>query len=157
MSLARIAPAGPADLEAVRGLMTEYGETLDVRDRCFQNMDAELAGLPGAYAPPDGALLIARNETGEAAGCVALKRVDARTCEMKRLYVRPAGQGTGLGRRLAEAIVAEARTLGYRAIRLDTLATMAAAQALYAKLGFREVEPFNANPTPGITYMELSL
>ena len=146
-----------ADLEAVRGLMSEYGDTLDVRDRCFQNMDEELAGLPGDYAPPHGALFVARNADGEAVGCIALHSLGDGACEMKRLYVQPQAQGRGLGRRLAETLIAEARRLGFRAMRLDTFEAMAAARAIYADLGFRPIAPYNGNPTPGLIYLELTL
>jgi ribosomal protein S18 acetylase RimI-like enzyme len=147
----------PSDLAELRALLLEYGDTLDVKDRCFQDFDGEIDGLPGDYVPPDGALLVARDAQGEVVGCVALHRMDADACEMKRLYVRPSGQGRGLGRRLAEALIGQARSLGYRAVRLDTLEHMKAAQALYATLGFREIAPFNTNPTPGITFLELDL
>lgn len=153
---ATISPAAQRDLDDIRRLMSEYGETLDVRDRCFQRMDDELAGLPGAYAPPGGALLIARDHSGEAVGCIAMRSHHG-FAEMKRLYVRPAGQGQGLGRRLAEAIVEAARASGAKTLRLDTLATMQAAQSLYRAMGFREIAPYNSNPTPGITYFELEL
>ena len=146
-----------ADLENVRALMTEYGDTLDVRDRCFQNMDAELEGLPGEYAPPNGALFVARSDDGEAVGCIALHGMGDRACEMKRLYVRPSEQGRGLGRRLAEKLIAEAQRLGFSTMRLDTFEAMVAARALYADLGFRPIPPYNANPMPGLIYLELTL
>ena len=153
-----LTPAEAAhDIEAVRALLTEYAETLDVRDRCFQNMDAELAGLPGEYAPPHGALFLARDGNGDPVGCIALHALTGGACEMKRLYVRPSAQGRGLGRKLAMAVIGEARRLSYRAMRLGTLETMTAAKALYADLGFQVIAPYNANPTPGITYLELTL
>ncbi len=145
------------DLEEVRALMTEYAETLDVRDRCYQNMDAELAGLPGDYTPPEGALLVARDVKGPVLGSISLRRLEPGACEMKRLYVRPEAQKRGLGRALAVAMIEAARAAGYRAMRLDTLDSMTAAQALYRDLGFQVIAPYNANPTPGITYMELAL
>jgi ribosomal protein S18 acetylase RimI-like enzyme len=145
------------DLDEVRALMGEYAETLDVQDRCFQNMDAELAGLPGAYTPPEGALLVARDVKGPVLGSISLRRLGDGVCEMKRLYVRPDAQRRGLGRALAEAIIEAARSTGYQTMRLDTLDSMAAAQALYRDLGFQVIDAYNANPTPGITYMELSL
>ena len=155
---AEITPATSArDILDVRALLGEYAETLDVEDRCFQNMDAELAGLPGDYAPPFGGLLLARRADGEAVGCIGLHRLSDGICEMKRLYVRPAAQGEGLGRRLAEAMIDLARRQGYRAMRLDTLKEMEAAQTLYASLGFRPIAPYNANPLPGIIYLELTL
>jgi GNAT superfamily N-acetyltransferase len=154
---AAISPAGPHDFDDFRTLMGEYASTLDVRERCYQNMAAELAGLPGEYAPPSGAMLIARGDRGEALGCVGLWRLDDGVCEMKRLYVRPTGQGTGLGRRLAEAVITEGRRLGYRAMRLDTLPAMTTAQALYASLRFRPTGRYNENPVPDVVYLELDL
>lgn len=108
--------------------------------------------LPGGYE----AVLVARAD-GELAGCVALKRLGDDACELKRLYVRPAARGAGLGRVLAEAAVAEARRLGYRVLRLDTLPTMEAARALYLSLGFRPIERYNDNPIPGVIFFELQL
>lgn len=145
------------DLEAVRALIAEYAETLDVADRCFQNVDAELAALPGEYAPPHGALFVARLDGAEAVGCIALHDLGEGACEMKRLYVRPRAQGRGLGRRLAETLIAEARRLGFRAMRLDTFEAMQAARAIYADLGFKPIAPYNGNPTPGLIYLELIL
>ena len=113
----------------MRELLREYASSLQVELE-FQRFDDELAGLPGAYVPPGGALLVARANTG-LVGCVAVRALDERTCEMKRLYVRSSQRGTGLGRRLAEASIAEARRLGYRAMRLDTLPEMGAARSLY--------------------------
>jgi putative acetyltransferase len=153
----RIAPAETnRDIADIRALLEAYAEVLDVRDRCFQNMDEELADLPGSYVPPSGALLIARDQAGVAVGCIALRRLEGEVCEMKRLYVPPAGQGRGLGRRLAMAVIERARELGYRTMRLDTLYDMTAAQALYATLGFRPITPYNANPIPAV-FLELQL
>jgi ribosomal protein S18 acetylase RimI-like enzyme len=152
-----ISPATPSDFDDIRELMIEYSDTFDVRERCYQDLDAELAGLPGAYAPPEGALLIARSDDGAAVGQVGLWRLDDGICEMKRLYVRPAGQGTGLGRRLVEAVIAEGRRLGYRAMRLDTLPDMKTAQGLYASLGFKPTARYNKNPVPDVIYLELAL
>ncbi len=123
---------------------------------CFQGFDQELAELPGAYAPPSGALLVAR-DGDKAAGCVALRCVDPGTGEMKRMYVREAFRGTGLGRRLALAILEEARQRGYRRIVLDTLPKLTAAIALYRDLGFRETGPYLASPTPGALCFELRI
>ncbi len=151
-----IAQASSAqEIEETRVLFVEYAESLGV-DLAFQDFDAELAGLPGKYAPPEGVLLLARVD-GALAGCVALRRIEGDICEMKRLYVRAAFRGLGLGRRLVARIIAEARKRGYRAMRLDTLPNMAAAQALYASFGFRHIEPYVYNPIEGTRYMELSL
>jgi putative acetyltransferase len=138
-----------------RPLLREYADSLGFA-LDFQDFERELAELPGAYAPPGGMLLLARVD-GEDAGCVALRPLDAETCEMKRLYVRPAYRGLGVGRLLAEAIVAEARTRGYASMRLDTVPGMEAAQALYAELGFAETAPYTANPVPGARFLELEL
>ena len=151
-----IAPAdGERDLADVRALFTEYS-ALVAEALCFQGFDREFAGLPGAYAPPGGALLLAR-DGGRAAGCVALRRLDARTAEMKRMYVRDAWRGSGLGRHLALSAIDEARRLGYARIVLDTLPRLAAAIALYRSLGFRDAAPYLDAPTPGALCLELSL
>jgi ribosomal protein S18 acetylase RimI-like enzyme len=147
--------ASPDDVEAVRRLFVEYQESLGV-DLCFQGFDRELAELPGDYVPPDGCLLVARAED-DIAACVALRRLDPETCEMKRLYVRPTQRGLGLGRALAEAVIAEGREIGYRRMRLDTLPSMNEAQALYERLGFREIEPYTENPVPGARFLQLEL
>jgi putative acetyltransferase len=154
-SMLEIAPARAADLDEIRHLFREYS-TLVSEALCFQGFDEELAALPGAYAPPAGALLIAR-EGSAAAGCVALRRLDAGTGEMKRMYVREAWRGAGLGRRLAIAVIGEARTRGHARIVLDTLPKLSAAIALYRDLGFRETEPYLASPTPGALCFELRL
>lgn len=143
------------DVEAVRALFQEYAAWLAV-DLCFQGFAAELATLPGAYAPPDGRLLLAR-AGGETAGCAALRRLDARSGEVKRLFVRAPFRGRGLGMRLARAIVDEARAIGYARLLLDTLPQMPQAQRLYRALGFREIAPYYANPIPGAVYMALAL
>ena len=146
---------GPA-LEAVRALFLEYAASLDF-DLCFQGFERELAGLPGAYAPPRGRLLLA-TVAGEAAGCVGLRPLAGDACEMKRLYVRPAHLGRGLGGRLARAAIAEARAIGYGRMLLDTVpAHMTAATALYRRLGFREIPAYYDNPVPGAAYFELAL
>jgi GNAT superfamily N-acetyltransferase len=151
MPAALIAPAGTDDLPAIRGLMREYAAWLDL-DLEYQGFARELADLPGAYAPPDGALVVARIGE-EPVGMVALRRRGAERCEMKRLFVRPSARGTGLGRQLAEHIVAVGRTLGYREIVLDTLPVMAGAQKLYLRLGFVDIPPYYASPVPGTRYM----
>jgi len=145
----------PADLADVRSLFEEYAASLPF-DLGFQEFERELAGLPGAYSPPHGALLIAR-EQGAAVGCVALRPLGHDTCELKRLYVRPGTRGSGVGRTLTERALDEARRIGYRRIRLDTVPGMERAQALYLKLGFREVPPYAPNPISGARFLELAL
>jgi ribosomal protein S18 acetylase RimI-like enzyme len=140
----------------VRELFLEYARSLSF-SLCFQSFDNELAKLPGDYAPPEGRLLLASYEN-QAAGCVALHKLDAEICEMKRLYVRPQFRGKGLGRALAERVITEARQIGYQSLRLDTVEPMMrAAVAMYRKLGFREIPPYRQNPVDGALYMELQL
>lgn len=139
-----------------RALFVEYGAWLGF-SLCFQGFDQELAGLPGRYAPPSGRLLLATNGP-ETAGVIALRGLDGETCEMKRLYVRPAGRGYNLGRKLAEHLLQEARAIGYRRMVLDTLPNkMDAAIALYRRLGFKEIAPYYNNPVKGAIFLECAL
>src|ERR1700758_208205 len=145
-----------SQIASIRELFLEYAQSLGF-SLCFQSFDQELAGLPGDYAPPDGRLLVMEYE-GEVAGCVALHKLEPGICEMKRLYLRPAFRGKGLGRRLAETILNEARSIGYQSVRLDTVERMMRdAVGLYRALGFREIAPYRANPMEGTLYMELVL
>ena len=151
-----IVPAATAqDLADIRILFGEYSG-LVAEALCFQNFDQELEALPGLYAPPGGVLLIARDKDA-AAGCVALRQLDAGTGEMKRMYVREAYRGSGLGRRLAVAVIEEAKKRHYKSVVLDTLPKLASAIALYRDLGFREIGPYLASPTPGAICFELRL
>jgi ribosomal protein S18 acetylase RimI-like enzyme len=139
-----------------RELFLEYAQSLGF-SLCFQNFDKELEALPGHYAPPDGRLLLAEY-VGQLAGCVAMRALEPGICEMKRLYLRPQVRGKGLGRALADRIVAEARQIGYRRMRLDTVEpVMKDAVGMYRKLGFKEIAPYRSNPIAGAMYMELDL
>src|SRR5271169_918141 len=145
-----------AQIEQARELFLEYAQSLGF-SLCFQNFDKELAELPGDYAPPEGRLLLAEYQ-GQLAACVALHKLEPRICEMKRLYLRPQFRGKGLGRALAERIIAEARHIGYQRMRLDTVEpVMKDAVAMYRKLGFKEIAPYRPNPMAGTLYMELEL
>lgn len=153
----RIEPAvWPRDARRVRELFQEYARGLGV-DLCFQGFEQELANLPGRYAPPHGAVLLARDDAAELLGCVALRPLRDGDCEMKRLYLRPAGRGRGAGRELARAICDCARAAGYRRICLDTLSSMREAVGLYASLGFRPIEAYVHNPLEGALYFGLDL
>ena len=146
----------PPHVAQARELFQEYAQSLGV-SLCFQNFEQELAGLPGHYAPPDGRLLLAEYD-GQLAGCVALHKWESGVCEMKRLYLRPSFRGKGLGRAIAEKIIAEARNIGYQRMRLDTIEPlMKDAVEMYRKLGFREIAPYRPNPIAGAMYMELQL
>lgn len=152
----RILPAETNEhVREVSVLFREYAESLGV-DLSFQNFDQELASLPGNYAPPDGRLFLAASSE-LFSGCVALRRIDAEICEMKRLYVRPGFRGHRVGRALADSVISAAREIGYRRMRLDTLPQMAEAQALYRALGFYEIPPYRYNPVAGTRYFELAL
>jgi len=148
-----IRAATGADLDAIRRLLREYAAWLNV-DLSFQGFEEELAALPGDYAPPSGRLLVVEEAGTEIAGCAALRRIDDEICEMKRLYVPERFRGSGLGRRLAEAILEEARAIGYRRMRLDTLPQMGSAHRLYESMGFREIEAYRFNPVPGTRFLE---
>lgn len=150
----------PRELDTIRQLFRDYAEELGV-DLCFQDFEEELQALPGAYASPQGTLLLAYAEADDppeaAVGCVALKPLDDGVCEMKRLYVVPEARGEGWGRRLAEAVLNAARHRGYTHMRLDTLASLQAARALYHKLGFQEISAYYENPLSNVIYMETHL
>jgi len=142
-----------SQLASIRALFLEYAASLEI-SLCFQNFEQELAGLPGSYAPPTGRLLLAQSG-GEPAGCV--RKIGEGMCEMKRLYVRPAWRGRGLGRALARAAIEEACEIGYGSVRLDTLASMSSAISLYQALGFHRIGAYYANPCEDAVFMELRL
>lgn len=152
-----IGPAsGADDVVAAKALFLAYAQSLDF-SLCFQDFDRELEDMPGKYAAQaKGALLLARVD-GRPLGVVGLRALEPGICEMKRLYVDPAARGLKLGRRLAEAILAEGRRLGYRVMRLDTLHRMAEANRLYDALGFRDIPPYYDNPMPDVRYREVNL
>ena len=146
----------PVQVAQARELFLEYAQSLGF-SLCFQNFDKELADLPGDYAPPDGRLLLGQFE-GQLAGCVALHNLEPGICEMKRLYLRPPFRGKGLGIALMETIIAEARSIGYTRMRLDTVEpVMKDAVAMYRRHGFKEIAPYRPNPMAGTLYMELEL
>jgi putative acetyltransferase len=154
--MCEIRQARPTDLFAISQLFRAYAASLPI-DLSYQNFDGELASLPGKYAPPAGALLIARDASGEALGCVAMRPLEDGVCEMKRLYVAPVGRGQGLGKQLALAIIEAARAAGHSEMRLDTLASMHEAQALYRALGFVEIGAYYDTPIAGTVFMSLKL
>jgi ribosomal protein S18 acetylase RimI-like enzyme len=146
---------GDEQVAAVRELMREYADSLGV-DLSYQNFEQELQSLPGEYAPPGGALLLAL--AGEKAiGCIAMRALELGFCEMKRLYVRPAWRSTGLGRQLIESAIVESRKAGHRFMRLDTLPSMTAAHKLYESLGFKAVAPYYPSPIAGTSFLQLDL
>jgi putative acetyltransferase len=150
------AAESPTQIDQVRELFLEYADSLGF-SLCFQSFDQELASLPGDYAAPEGRLLLAEFES-RPAGCVALHRLNRQVCEMKRLYLRPEFRGKGIGRTLCEHALKEARAIGYRQLRLDTVEpVMKDAVAMYRRLGFKEIAPYRLNPIPGALYMELEL
>jgi len=157
--IAVMTPATPEWLDATRAIFREYAAQLGV-DLCFQNFEAELAALPGEYAAPQGALLLAL-VGDQVAGCGALRRLTEvdypNACEMKRLFVRPAHRGLGLGRILAQELMGRALQAGYSTMLLDTLDDMEAARELYASLGFVEIAPYYYNPIPGSHYLKADL
>ena len=150
-----IAAHHPAHLPAVRELFTEYANSIEI-DLCFQSFDRELAELPAKYAPPDGRLFLAL-ENEHPSGCVALRKIGGGICEMKRLYVRTAFRGHGLGRKLANETILAAREIGYARMRLDTLSSMTFAIALYESLGFQRIPAYYDNPSGLAVFMELKL
>ncbi|WP_026433830.1 GNAT family N-acetyltransferase [Paracidovorax oryzae] len=158
-SIALLTPSQPTEMEPVRAIFREYGDSLGI-DLEFQGFDAELAGLPGDYAPPRGQILLAEVD-GAIAGCCALRPLDTadypNAAEMKRLYVRKAFRGFGLGRQLAEAMLDVARQAGYACVLLDTLVGMESARALYADLGFEEIPPYYHNPIAGSHYLKVDI
>jgi ribosomal protein S18 acetylase RimI-like enzyme len=157
MSAWRIAPFASHDLPALAQLFRAYAASLPI-DLGYQGFDHELASLPGAYAPPAGALLIARDANGAALGCVAMRPLEPPAiCEMKRLYVAPQGRGLGGGKALVRAIIEAARAAGYSEMRLDTLASMHEAQALYRALGFSEIPSYYDSPIENTVFMSLKL
>lgn len=147
----------PQDLDAVRRLFEDYAASLNV-DLAYQGFAAELDGLPGHYAPPTGALLLARDNSGSALGCVALRSLEPPSvCEMKRLYVSPAARGMGLGSALITALVDQARSRGYSEMRLDTLPTMGDAQRLYRSMGFEATEAYYETPVENTVFLALKI
>ena len=155
-STVRVAQVATLDeIETAGSLFKEYSAWLAI-DLSFQNFDEELSRLPGDYTPPDGRLLLARIGR-DVAGCVALRRLDGRACEMKRMWVRPQFRGRAIGRVLTESLIAEARNIGYSEIRLDSLPSLTSALRLYKFLGFKEIAAYRYNPDPAAVFMRLPL
>lgn len=152
-----IRPAvSPEEIEKIKTLFTEYQQWLNF-SLCFQGFDQELAGLPGKYAPPMGRLYLAESQ-GSVCGCVALRPMDEPgVCEMKRLFVREAFRGQGIGKLLTERIVSDAKAIGYHTMRLDTLQRMETARMLYRQLGFTDIPAYYNNPLDEVVYLELTL
>jgi carbonic anhydrase len=151
-----IRAGSPGDIEQARELFREYAAWVEI-DLCFQNFEKEVAELPGNYTAPDGRLLLAFH-AGQLAGCVGLRKIGEGICEMKRLFVRDAFRGKGIGRQLIEFVIREAAEMGYARMRLDTLPPkMNDAIKLYRSIGFKEIEPYYDNPVPGARFMELRL
>jgi ribosomal protein S18 acetylase RimI-like enzyme len=143
------------ELGPIRNLFIEYANSLGF-DLSFQNFQKELEELPGEYAPISGRLLLAFHNS-DVAGCVALRKMSEEICEMKRLFVRPKFRGLGIGKALAREVIAGARDIGYKRIRLDTVPAMQTAISLYISLGFQEIEPYRYNPIQGAKFMERDL
>jgi ribosomal protein S18 acetylase RimI-like enzyme len=149
----------PGDLAIAASLFREYALSLDF-SLDYQGFEQELASLPGKYGPPRGCILIAWRSHGhklEAIGCAALRTLDARTCEMKRMFVRPSYRGYGIGRMLAEGLISRAKAFGYEAMRLDSSSDFKAAVGLYQSLGFQPIDRYNDDPLPCTVFMELDL
>lgn len=156
MKMIKIIPVQNEEhLEETKKLFKEYAAELDF-DLNFQNFDEEFSSLPGDYTAPEGCLLLAFFQS-EIVGCVALRKLDRNTCEMKRLFVRAAFRDQGIGHALAEAVIQQARQIGYTSMRLDTAPSMHIAQNMYLSLGFREIDPYCYNPLPGAVFLELLL
>ena len=150
-----IRPATPADIPDARRMLADYVAWIG-HDLAFQEIDAEFAGLPGDYAPPHGALFVA-DDGKKLGGMIGIRALATHTCEMKRLFVRPAARGHGLARRLVDAAIAEARRIGYDEMRLDTLPMMTDAQLLYVAMGFRDIAPYYDTPIAGTRFMAKAL
>jgi len=141
-------------MDMVRALFEEYAASLDF-DLCFQDFEDELAKLPGTYGPPEGCLFVAF-QGDKSVGCIGLRKLEHDVCEMKRLFVKPDYRGQGIGKALAEAAICEARKLGYRSMRLDTMPSMKEAIALYESLGFERIDPYRYNPSQHAVMMQLT-